>query len=449
MTTTKPLPAKSGDWSSGDGILPGRATLGPLFLMFTTPAFSIIMFHVNTKMNSDFLSFASLCASEGFFRTVHDIWPTPWDANVWKMIFGFMAFELTLQKFMPGREFRATLTPKGNRPVYKANGMASYLFTLLVLLGLTYKEIIRPAYVYDKFGEILSSMNVFALLFCGMLVIKGHVAPSSTDSGSTGNPIIDFYWGMELYPRIFGWDVKMFTNCRTGMMFWAVGILCFAAKNMEVNGGALMPGMAVNVAIQLIYITKFFHWEMGYMCSMDIQHDRAGYYICWGCLVWVPSVYTSTSFYLAEHAPELSIGTCAAILFLGTLMVYINFDSDNQRYIFRQTNGKCLIWNRVPNKIVAEYATTKGETRKSLLLLSGWWSISRHFHYVPEILASFFWSLPAWHSAFLAPYFYVVYLTILLTDRAYRDDDRCRKKYGIYWDKYCAEVPYKILPGVV
>lgn len=43
----------------------------------------------------------------------------------------------------------------------------------------------------------------------------------------------------------------------------------------------------VSVILQLVYITKFFHWEMGYMNSMDIQHDRAGYYLCWGCLVSV------------------------------------------------------------------------------------------------------------------------------------------------------------------
>ena len=51
--------------------------------------------------------------------------------------------------------------------------------------------------------------------------------------------------------------------------------------------------MAVSVALQLVYITKFFWWETGYWCSMDIQHDRAGYYICWGCLVWLPIIYTA------------------------------------------------------------------------------------------------------------------------------------------------------------
>lgn len=43
---------------------------------------------------------------------------------------------------------------------------------------------------------------------------------------------------------------------------------------------------------------------------MDIQHDRAGYYICWGCLVWLPIVYTSQTYYLVEHPHNLgAIGT--------------------------------------------------------------------------------------------------------------------------------------------
>lgn len=41
-------------------------------------------------------------------------------------------------------------------------------------------------------------------------------------------------------------------------------------------------------------------WETGYWGTMDIMHDRAGYYICWGCLVWVPSVYTFPALFLTE-----------------------------------------------------------------------------------------------------------------------------------------------------
>jgi 7-dehydrocholesterol reductase len=35
------------------------------------------------------------------------------------------------------------------------------------------------------------------------------------------------------------------------------------------------------------------------------------------------------------------------------------------------------------------------------------------------------------------PYLYVVYLIILLTDRAFRDDARCSAKYGKFWEQYC------------
>jgi len=440
---------KSGDWSGGKGILPARETLGPLFLMSTTPAFSIVFFHVCTYMNGNFIEFAKLCLANGLFSTIYSIWPSPWDSSVWTMILSFMAFELVLQKYMPGREFMATVTATGNVPIYKANGMQTYVFTLSTLLTLTYFDIIRPALVYDKFGEFLSSMNVFAFAFCFMLLIKGHIAPTNSDSGTNGNIVIDFYWGMELHPRILGWDVKMFTNCRFGMMFWAVGILCFAHKNMELNDGVIQIGMAVNVALQLIYISKFFYWEMGYMNSMDIQHDRAGYYICWGCLVWVPSVYTSHSFYLAGNAPEIGTIKAALIFICGFLCIWINYDSDNQRYIFRQTKGECLIWGKKPSKIVAEYTTASGAIKKNLLLLDGWWKVSRHFHYMPEILASICWSCPAQTSGVVGPYFYSFFLTILLIDRAFRDDDRCRKKYGPYWEKYCNEVPYLIVPFVL
>jgi 7-dehydrocholesterol reductase len=188
------------DWSSGKGVLPGRAVLGPLLLMMTTPCFSIIFFHVCTEMHGDFLAFAQLCWYEtrtngGMIVSVlRDIWPDPWDVDVWKMIVSFMAFQLALMKLVPGKRFEATITPQGNRPVYTANGVACYVITLATLLLLAHCNLFDPATVYDKFGNILSSMNVFAMCFCVMLLVKGYVAPSSSDSGTTGNIVQDFFW---------------------------------------------------------------------------------------------------------------------------------------------------------------------------------------------------------------------------------------------------------------
>jgi hypothetical protein len=35
------------------------------------------------------------------------------------------------------------------------------------------------------------------------------------------------------------------------------------------------------------YVCRFFYWETGYFQTLDITLDRAGYYLCWGCLTWV------------------------------------------------------------------------------------------------------------------------------------------------------------------
>jgi 7-dehydrocholesterol reductase len=53
--------------------------------------------------------------------------------------------------------------------------------------------------------------------------------------------------------------------------------------------------------------------------------------------------------------------------------------------------------------------------------------------------------LPAGFAQAL-PYFYVFFLTLLLTDRAFRDDARCSAKYGTYWQQYTKAVPHKMIP---
>jgi 7-dehydrocholesterol reductase len=178
------------------------------------------------------------------------------------------------------------------------------------------------------------------------------------------------------------------------------------------------------------------------------MHDRAGFYICWGCLVWVPSVYTASTLYLVHHPVHLGAPIALGMFALGVFFVMLNYFADEQRQRVRATNGETKVWGKAPVIIVGHYTTERGEKKESLLLASGFWGIARHFHYVPEILGALFWTLPALFSNVL-PYFYVIFLTTLLTDRALRDDNRCAAKYGKDWDLYREKVPYKILPGII
>ena len=180
-----------------------------------------------------------------------------------------------------------------------------------------------------------------------------------------------------------------------------------------------------------------------------IMQDHAGYYLCWGCLVYVPTVYTSMTVFMVQNHAYLDghWGWAMLIFAAGLSMIWLNYDMDEQRARFRRTNGAAKVWGQTPQYIIAKYTTADGEERRSLLLLSGYWGMARHFHYVPEIAAAFAWSCPAGFSHVM-PFVYVVYLVILLINRAQRDDDRCRAKYTRYWDQYTDRVCWKIVPGV-
>ncbi|KAF9616304.1 hypothetical protein IFM89_029080 [Coptis chinensis] len=282
------------------------------------------------------------------------------------------------------------ISPMGNPPVYKAIGLAVYEVTLITYISLWCNSCYYPllavvifqVWSTQSFSSVCSFginfliPDFWKLCFLYLLIHKSEVTWHLLllIQGRRAMQLLIFtrriqelaygeyrswHKGMELYPRIGkNFDVKVFTNCRFGMM------------------------------------------SLGSSCC-DISYQAAGFYICWGCLVWVPSIYPSPGMYLVN---------------LGT-------------------------------QIVASYQTGNGETKTSLLLTSGWWGLARHFHYVPEILSAFFWTVTALFIHSL-PYFYVVFLTILLFDQAKRDDDCCRSKYEKYWKLYCDKVPYRVVPSI-
>ncbi|KAK6267857.1 hypothetical protein QUC31_012017 [Theobroma cacao] len=279
-----------------------------LSLVSLCPPFVILLWYTMVHADGSVAQTWNFLKQHGLQGFI-EIWPRP-TATAWKIIFIYGAFEAALQLFLPGKRVEGPISPTGNRPVYKANGMAAYFVTLITYISLWWFGIFNPTVVYDHLGEIFSALIFGSLIFCIFLYIKGHVAPSSTDSGSSRNIIIDFYWGMELYPRIGkNFDIKVFTNCRFGLMSWAVLAVTYCIKQYELNG-KVADSMLVNTILTLVYVTKFFWWEDGYWNTMDIAHDRAGFYICWGCLVWVPSVYTSPGMYLVNHPVNLGTQVC-------------------------------------------------------------------------------------------------------------------------------------------
>eukprot|EP00922_Rhytidocystis_sp_ex-Travisia-forbesii_P063165 GHVS01094008.1.p1 GENE.GHVS01094008.1~~GHVS01094008.1.p1 ORF type:complete len:410 (+),score=14.54 GHVS01094008.1:162-1232(+) len=351
-----------------------------------------------------------------------------------------------LTRALPGHKIIGPRSPTGYRNVYEGNGVLYWIVINCIFFGSIYLNPTSLAVVYDHYGHILSLLNVLALGFCCCLYMKGRLAPSSSDAGTTGNAVSDFYRGTELYPRIWGFDVKQMTNDRFGMAWWAFACLCFASKQYQLYG-YVADSMLVSVSLQWIYLAKFFLWEHGYFFSLDIQHDRAGFYICWGCLVWVPCVYTSSTLWLVTHPINIGILPALAIFVTGITMIWINYCADRQRQTFRVSDGKSLVWGKAAVTIHASYKDENGHNKQSLLLASGWWGLARHFHYLPEMVAALMWSPPVQLHC-ITPYLYTIFLFVLLLDRSYRDDARCSSKYGIHWDKYRSLVPHRLIPYV-
>jgi 7-dehydrocholesterol reductase len=423
-----------------------RTTLGPVCLILSTPPAAIIFWIVCTyePFNG---SLSPLLTAAGW-RAVAAHWPWP-SLSAAAIVFAFVVVQVILLQWLPGKVFEGPFTPAGERPRYKLNGVPAWFVTHALFLGCSYGlHLFNAGIVWDHFGEILATLVLFALIFCLFLYFKGRYWPTSEDRSLSGNFIWDYYWGVELHPTLFGVNLKQLINCRFSMMGWSLIVCSFAAKQAELDpAGQLSNSMLVSAALTFIYLFRFFWWESGYFTSLDIMHDRFGYYICWGVMAWVPAVYALTAQYLVLRPHDLPWPFAAALFLLGVSAIYINYAADAQRQRVRATNGRTTVWGRPPALIHAPYGTADGMQHESLLLASGWWGLARHFHYVPEVVLALAWSLPAGFTAFL-PYFYVVYLAILLTDRAARDDRRCRRKYGASWEEYCRRVPWKILPGI-
>ena len=330
----------------------------------------------------------------------------------WTIFLLFMAVALTLFKMIPGRK-----SSHQSIMSFKMNGLFVMLIMLLLYSSLSFGlKLFSPTILYDEFGALLGSLNLFALCF----------------------------WPLS-YMRTKRTHFSLFTVCRCAMIGWALLLLSFAAKQQATTG--LSNALGLCVLLQWIFIAKFFWWEMGYLSAVEITYDSQGFFLYWGAIVWIPAIYTSPALYLVHHPRHLSPSLLLLFFIGGAASIFVNFLVDKQRHYVRSRNGDCLIWRKKPELIFANYQTEWGEERQNVLLASGWWGLSRHFHYIPEFLGAFFWSAPALFAHFL-PYFYLFFLSLLLIDRAYRHEKRCAMKYGKDWQKYCERVPFRIIPFI-
>jgi delta14-sterol reductase len=350
----------------------------------------------------------------------------------------WIVFQALMQALLPGNKVKGRPLADGSRLTYKMNGFASFILTFLALVIALWAGWINFDIVYDNFGALISTVTIFSFAFSLFLYFYGY--RSGQVDRVTGNFIHDFFMGVSLNPRVppvRGFDLKFFCEARPGLIGWVV--INFSLMGVQyMRHGTVTLAMILVCAFQFIYIADYFWNEPAILTTTDIMHDKFGFMLVFGDLVWVPFTYVVQAMYLVDHTHSLPVWGAVLIVLLNFAGYYIFRAVNIQKHRFR-TDPRRPIWGEKP-----EYIKTK---QGNLLLLSGFWGWSRHFNFVGDIMMAAAWSLPCLFDS-VVPYFYPIYFAILLIHRERRDNKRCALKYGRDWDKYVKRVRWRIIPWI-
>jgi protein-S-isoprenylcysteine O-methyltransferase Ste14 len=408
----------------------GGAT-GNLVLLVAMPAGTAYLYFC-ARFNCGRLLPGPEAELSAFAKSLIPSWETAGVYLAW------LVFQALLQAFAPGPTVEGSPLDDGTRLRYRMNGRSSLLITAVVLAAGVGAGWLPPRWIYDHFGELISVITIFSYAFALFLLLYARATEPARESRGV---IVDYFLGAARHPRIppvTGFDLKVFFEARPGLIGWLLVVFSFAAVQIE-RHGSLSTAMTVVGALQLTYVLDYFWHEPAILTTLDVQHEKFGWMLVFGDLVWVPITYSLQAHYLIDHS--LALPTWAAVLavLLGLVGLTLFRLSNLQKHRFRSDPDGLQIRGKP-----AEFIETRHGNR---LLVSGFWGWSRHSNYLGDWLLGLAWSLPCGFGSLL-PYFYPIYFAFLLIHRERRDHERCAAKYGEDWDRYCRRVRWRIVPGL-
>ncbi|CAG8433312.1 13054_t:CDS:2 [Ambispora gerdemannii] len=375
--------------------------------------------------------FISLFTLDNFFQL--------FDLHAFLIYIAYLLYLVVSWYLLPGRWIQGTTLRDGNKLLYKENGFKSLVITIGGMLAIIlFKGSDSVLFISEKFiGLMTASVLVsYTLAICVYLASfrKGYVLLAL--GGNSGNVIYDFMIGRELNPRIGWFDIKYFVELRVGIFAWVILNITMAAKQYD-DLGDLTIGMFLVILFQGWYAVDSAYNESAVLTTMDITTDGFGWMLSFGNISWLGFVYGLQTRYLAMHPVHLSWLQTALIVCIQSVGYTIFRSANNEKNLFRNDPGDVRVKH-------LKYITTDAGSR---LIISGWWGRARHINYLGDWIMSWAWCLPCGFDN-IFPYFYILYFAILLIHRELRDEEKCRRKYGKDWTRYCEIVRWRIIPGI-
>ncbi|KAL7270395.1 C-24(28) sterol reductase [Rhizina undulata] len=371
--------------------------------------------------------------------------------KAWAIYWIFLAYQSLLYVTLPGVWAKGNpIAHKNNvRLDYFCNAVWSFYTTLATVLALHVSGIFPITTLIDEFGPLLS-VSIFSGIFVSFVAYFSAIYRGEQHRMS-GYFVYDFFMGAELNPRIFNiMDLKMFFEVRLPWFILFLVSVAAAVKQYEVYG-YVSPQVAFFVLAHWLYANACAKGEELIVTTWDMSHEKWGYMLIFWNMAGVPLTYCHGVLYLVRNSPSVYQWPIAinVSLYVMLLAAYYVFDTCNsQKNRFRQMEKGTLIkrktipqlpWQTIQNPTFIK--CKNGGT----LLTSGWYGLARKVHYTADFFQMTSWGLICGFASPI-PWFLPVFFITMLLHRAWRDTDRCAKKYGEDWQEYKRQVPYLFIP---
>lgn len=402
----------------------------------------------------------------------------------------FMLFQAACELLMPYKVEEGVPLKNGKRLQYPINGLGCFLVTHIAQFSMLGFGLVSPDFVMANIGSMLTCAVLWAYVISLWLYVdfglmwKRHINDPEFEEDTgvffVGECFTDFWNGVVRNPRILHGtsslpiDLKRFASTRIGGFLWVAlnwGYLFAIYRGCQLQGEMRQGWTTVcsekgdvsrlGLAPMMITLAHFWYifdnvlpWnEPWYLHSTDIRHDLFGFMLCYGCIGMWPFFYSIAFMgHIVYQREPLQNNWYRALL--GTVVYVVCMviwrRANFQKHHFRKyiADGGDLSTYKVWGKPVQYIKTEVG----SYLLTSGWWSLARRLHYLPDMVMCLGWMLactsPSSSHPF-GPFMYCAYFWVMDLHRLWREEYRCSAKYKQDWERYKDVVPYVILPGII
>ncbi len=353
------------------------------------------------------------------------------------MVLGFIGVLFISALVLPGLERRGYPLPNGQTKDYKLYGM-TFFFLLHIAVGIaTFGFGISLAPIVHHFWSLFIVANVLAILWSLALYLYGkRNGPVLKSETGHDHPlpgwVKDLWFGNELNPTWLGVDLKMFMYQPSLLGVYLI-VISFAYAQFE-RHGAITPQMWCFVGFWFAYLFMHYVNQEFMLSTWDITDENFGFMLVWGDLVYLPFLYSLPGFWIIDETTPFSTLQWALLTAFFLIALTLCFQANWQKERFKR-DPQAKIWGK-PAKTIG-----------GKLLISGWWGIGRKLNYTGEVGVYLSFALCAGLSHW-QPYLLPLSLLLLLTQRATRDDRKCRAKYGPLWEEYCRRAKFRMIPFV-